>query len=91
MASPEWPSWKEAIYREIGELKDHDVGVLVDRADISEGTKVITGRYVFSKKYLENGEPVYKVRYCARGCQQSWGLNYMDTYAPMSRMTSIGF
>ena len=89
MASPEWPQWREAILREIGELEEHKVGVLIDRTDIPVGTKVITGRYVFSKKYLENGEPVYKARYCARGCQQSWGLDYLDTYAPMSRMASI--
>ena len=89
MAGSELPFWKEAILQEIGDLKEHKVGMLINRADISVGTKVITGRYVFSKKYLENGEPVYKVRYCARGCQQSWGLDYLDTYAPMSRMASI--
>ena len=54
-----------------------------------EGAKVLTYRKVYSLKHDKDGNPIYKVRIVARGCQQSYGLDYLDTYAPMSRMTSI--
>ena len=38
---------------------------------------------------ISDGNITYKARLCARGFQQEYGLSYNDTYAPMSRLTSI--
>ena len=85
----DWPEWEKAENIEIMELEKHGVGELVDRAELPENTKVLTSRKVYSLKYDKDGKPIYKVRIVARGCQQSYGIDYLDTYAPMSRSTSI--
>ena len=81
----DWPEWEKAENIEIMELEKHGVGELVDRAELPNNTKVLTSRKVYSLKYDKDGNPIYKVRIVARGCQQSYGIDYLDTYAPMSR------
>ena len=86
----DWPEWKVKIDEEVQKLKENNVGTLVDRAWVlAKGAKILSGRYVFSWKDLPDGTRVYKVRYVGRGCHQNYGEDYLDTYAPMSRTTSI--
>ena len=89
LASPDWKIWEAAINEEIEKLKVQGTGELVDRDSLEPGTKVLTARWVFSWKVGPNGEIQAKARYCGRGFMQDYGVDYLDTYAPMSRMTSI--
>ena len=45
--------------------------------------KSLDGRWVFALKKNKNGEIVkYKANYIARGCNQIFGINYLETLAP---------
>ena len=86
----DWPEWKVKIDEEVKKLKENKVGTLVDRASVvAKGAKILSGRYVFSWKDLPDGTCVYKVRYVGHGCYQNYGEDYLDTYATMSRTTSV--
>lgn len=34
---------------------------------------------------------MYKLRLCAHGEQQQWGINYWEMYAPVVNLTSVCF
>ena len=54
------------------------------------GERVIGGRWVYSLKQDKDGEiSKYKARYVARGFSQIPGIDYYDTYAPTTRLTSV--
>ena len=78
--------WKRAMDKEYQSLLKHDTFILVDRPTDHE---VITGRWVFS--YKNNLPPLdrEKARWVARGFMQKYGESFTDTFAPMSRMTTI--
>ena len=48
---------------------------------------VITSRWVFNVKYIENGGiNKFKARLMARGFSQRYGIDYQDTFAPTIRI-----
>ena len=91
MKSEDSDKWTKAMEREYNSLLKHKTFILVDRP---KNHDVITGRWVFQLKTdidprthsLINRE---KARWVARGFLQKFGLNYTDTFAPMSRMPTI--
>ena len=86
MRSPDADKWLSAMQSEYDSLLEHNTFDFVTKP---KDAKLITGRWVFSIKTDINGNIRYKARWVARGFLQVYGLNYTDTYAPMSRMTSI--
>ena len=78
--------WKLAMDKEYKSLLKHNTFVLVDRPTDHE---VITGRWVFSFKNNLNPIDREKARWVARGFLQKYGESFTDTFAPMSRMTTI--
>jgi len=62
-------------------LMQNGTWTLVDRP---KDKNVITSKWVYQKK----GER-YKARLVARGCSQQWGINYTETYAPLTRLSSL--
>lgn len=53
--------------------------------------KVISSKWVFRIKKLQNGEiDKYKARLVARGCEQKYiGIDYVEIYAPVARIQTI--
>ena len=51
------------------------------------GERVIGGRWVYSLKQDKDGK--YNARYVARGFSQIPGIEYYDTYAPATKLTSV--
>ena len=49
----------------------------------------ISGRWVYSVKPGINNEPKFKARYCAKGFNQQYDVDYKETFAPTCRMTSV--
>ena len=86
MKSPDADKWLSAMQSEYDSLIEHNTFDFVTKP---KDARLITGRWVFSIKTDINGNIRYKARWVARGFLQIYGLNYTDTYAPMSRMTSI--
>ena len=53
-------------------------------------TKSLRGRLVFALKKNENGEIVkYKACYVAKGFNQIFGNQYLETFAPTAKLSSI--
>lgn len=68
-------------------LLEYNTCDLVDRpTDI----KVISSKWVFHIKRFQNGEiDKYKARLVARGCEQKFGVDYVEVYAPVAQIQTI--
>ena len=52
--------------------------------------KTLGGRWIFALKKDENGEIVkYKARYVAKGFNRIFGSDYLETFAPTAKLSSI--
>ncbi|CAL9010577.1 unnamed protein product [Prunus brigantina] len=79
--------WKEAINDEFQSIIQNNTWMLMD---LPAGNKAIGCTWVFRKK-LKPDESIdkYKVRLVPKGFTQKKGIDYFDTYSPVSRITTI--
>ena len=55
-----------------------------------EGKSVVTSKWIYKIKHAADGSiEKYKARFVARGFSQKEGIDYEETFAPVSRYTSI--
>ena len=71
---------------EYDSLIEHDTFTYVKRPP---NTKVIPAMWVYNIKKEVDSTSRHKARWVAKGYAQTYGINYTDTYAPMSRMATI--
>jgi len=87
VTSVEGPQWKEAIKSEIDSILQNHTWELVD---LPPGCKPLEYKWIFKKKMKPNGTiDKYKARLVIKGFRQRKGLDYFDTYSPVTRITSI--
>jgi len=90
LSLPDRKSWKEAIDAELQMIKDFNV--FSEPMPLPPGAKVLNQRWVFKRKRDELGNVLkYKARLTPQGCYQTFGVDFMDTYAPVARMTTVRF
>ena len=87
--SPEGKSWKDAMDYELTKLEEMDTWSEIDRADILHGAQVLPGMWVHIVKNLESGERKFRSRWVVCGDQQKTHLSLSDTFAPVSRISSL--
>ena len=64
----------------------NDVWDVVSR---SEGKFVVTSKWIYKINHVADGNiEKYKVRFVARGFSQKEGIDYEETFSPVSRYTS---
>ena len=82
--------WKEAVDAELKMISDF--GVFSDPMPLPPGAKVLNQRWVFKRKRDEHGNVVkFKARLTPQGCYQVFGQDFMDTYAPVARLTTVRY
>jgi len=87
MSGPEAPLWKEAINSEVESILQNHTWELVD---LPPGCKPLGYKWIFKRKMKADGTiDKYKARLVIKGFRQKEGLDYFDTYSPVTRITSI--
>ena len=77
----------EAMKEEITNLKRMDTWILVDR---EPHMKVLKGTWAFRLKRTPDGVAYrHRSRFCVRGDQQEYGVNYFETFAPVVQWSTI--
>ena len=79
--------WEKAIQEEVNSLiKNHTWGLV----PCPRNRQVVTNKFAFKHKKNEIARIVrFKARLVARGFSQIYGVDYLDTYAPVVKFASI--
>ena len=79
--------WRDAMMEEYQSIMKNDVWDVVPRP---KGKSVVTSKWIFKIKHAADGSvEKHKARFVARGFSQKEGIDYENTFAPVSRYTSI--
>ena len=91
MAQSDLTKFRDAIVKEIKGHVDNDNWVLVPRSEVPEDQEVLDSVWSMRRKrnLTTNEVTKYKARLNIHGGQQTYGLNYEHTYAPVVTWFSI--
>ncbi|KAG7563872.1 Integrase catalytic core [Arabidopsis suecica] len=79
--------WRDAMNEEIKMIEKNRTWSLVEKP---EKKNVISVKWIYRIKTDANGVPFkYKARLVARGFSQEYGVDYLETFAPVSRHDTI--
>ena len=85
--SSESTLWKDAIKSEIDSIMQNHTWELVD---LPSRIKPLNSKWIFKQKMKADGTiDKYKARLVIKDYKQKEGLDYFDTFSPVSRITSI--
>ena len=78
---PDWEYFRDAAQNEIKTLQSMQTWIEIPRRLIPSNAKVLDGTWVFARKRNPEGEITkYKGRFCVRGDQQQYGIDYFVVY-----------
>nr|KAJ0199050.1 hypothetical protein LSAT_V11C600338430 [Lactuca sativa] len=87
MASRDVHFWKEAIQDEIDSIMHNNTWVL---SDLPPGCKALGCKLTLKRKMKVDGTiDKYKARLVIQGFRQKEGIDFFDTYAPVTRISTI--
>ncbi|XP_071913959.1 uncharacterized protein [Coffea arabica] len=87
VSSSEGFLWKEAIKSEVDSILQNHTWELVD---LPPGCRPLGSKWIFKRKIKPDGSvDKYKARLVIKGYKQQEGLDYFDTYSPVTRINSI--
>ena len=79
--------WVEAMKSELGSIYKNNTWEL---CDLPKGRKAIATKWIYKVKHNADGSiGRFKARPVAKGCSQKEGIDYEETFAPTSKMTTI--
>ncbi|CAI7786735.1 unnamed protein product [Closterium sp. NIES-53] len=81
--------WREAMDRELKALKERNTWKVVP-ISMARNKTILTGKWVFRVKTKADGTiDKFKARWVVRGFDQEHGRDFIETFAPVSRHTSL--
>jgi Reverse transcriptase (RNA-dependent DNA polymerase)/Pol polyprotein, beta-barrel domain len=84
---PDNRKWRAAMDEELASLERQGTWAVVPRP---KDAKTITSKWVYKIKLDSNNQPVrYKARLVARGFEQTHGVDYDETFAPVVKLKSL--
>jgi hypothetical protein len=84
---PQWENWLEAIKKEIEALEQNQTWKLVDKL---QNRHVVRSKFVLKQKRSASGHiDKFKARLVAQGFSQKQGVDYSETFAPVTTITTI--
>ena len=84
--SPDSQNGRNAMDEKMHSLKVNDTFTLTP---LPEGKQMVGGRWVYAVKESADGTLTHKARYVAKGYSQTKDIDYFETYAPTTQMTSV--
>ncbi len=83
----DWQCWKEAMEKEMDMLQKAGTWATVPRP---RNKNIVGSKWVFHVKRKANGSiDKYKAQLVAKGFTQVYGVNYFNTYSPITKLSSI--
>ena len=84
---PNQEKWKEAIEEELESLQDNNTWIITC---LPSGRTAVKCKWVFREKKRAEGETIrYKARPVVKGFTQQYGIDYLETYAPVVKLVSL--
>ncbi|CAI7773127.1 unnamed protein product, partial [Closterium sp. NIES-54] len=81
--------WREAMDRELKALQERNTWKVVP-ISVAQNKTILTGKWVFRVKTKADGTiDKFKARWVVRGFDQEHGRDFTETFAPVSRHTSL--
>ncbi|KAJ4715365.1 Retrovirus-related Pol polyprotein from transposon TNT 1-94 [Melia azedarach] len=81
------PDWKKAVQDEINALVKNGTWTITK---LPVGKRPVGCKWVFTIKHKENGSVErFKARLVAKGFTQSYGIDYQETFAPVTKLNTI--
>ncbi|RVX04977.1 Retrovirus-related Pol polyprotein from transposon TNT 1-94 [Vitis vinifera] len=82
-----YPKWKAAVDEEVWALEKNGTWEITD---LPRGKKPVGCKWIFTVKYKADGNvDRYKAPLVAKGFTQSYGIDYQETFAPVSKLNTV--